>query len=271
MLAGYDWVLRHLVRGDNGHRDLDKAFGRVGVCGELLGGSLAAALALTECSTRRAGVRAAVLGNPVSDWTAMHPVPKPGSAAVSAAAMAAAMAQPAKRRKSAKADTRSSWDAHAASRSLPVSALLRARTELFSNPADYFDPFASPLLFFKTAATEVPPRVDPIDEVFATFDMSLRAHEAKRRSVRRYPGSQAELKLPDTRMWVGEECALKDQGIELAQSVARSNNLYGGSQGKGEGSGWERVEVQVKDGIGLWGEKEFAVMGEWFGRVLRID
>ena len=270
--AGYDWVVRHLVRGDNGHRDLDKAFGRVGLCGELLGGGLAAALALTECHARRAGVRAAVLGNPVADWTAMYPVAAPGAAAAPPTTAAGApRARTARTRKAAAATAKSSWEAFAHGPALPAAALLRARHALFAAPEDYFDPFASPLLFFKTAATAVPPRVDPIDEVFAAWDLSLRAFERKRRSARRHPGPDGRLRLPAARVWVGAECVLKDQGIELAQSVARSNNLYGGPDGKGEGTGWERVEVQVREGLGLWGERELLEMGQWFGRVLRID
>ena len=267
--AGYDWVVRHLVRGDNGHRDLDKAFGRVGLCGELIGGSLAAALALTECHTRRAGVRAAVLGNPVADWTAMCPVAAPGTAAGGASRARTTTTR--KRKAAATAPAKSSWEAFAPSPALPSAAVLRARNACFAAPEDYFDPFASPLLFFKTAATEVPPRVDPIDEVFAAWDLSLRAFEKKRRSARRHPGPDGLLRLPAARVWVGEECVLKDQGIELAQSIARSNNLYGGPDGKGEGTGWERVEVRVKEGLGLWGERELMEMGQWFGSVLRID
>ena len=260
VVAGYDWILRHLVRGDNGHRDLDKAFGRVGICGELFGGSLAAGLALTECHTRKAGIRAAVLGNPVSDWTAMYPVSKPGSAEATSRFTKKKVAAP-----------KASWDTFAESSLLPTSAVLKARNTFFSAPEDYFDPFASPVLFFKTPATEVPPDIDPIDEVFAEWDLSFREFEKKRRSPRRYPGPDAYLRLPDTRVWVGDGCVLRDQGIELAQCIARSNNLHGGPDGRGEGTGWERVEVQVKSGVGVWGEKEFKEMGQWFGQVLRID
>ena len=261
--AGFDWVTRHLVHGDNGHRDLDKAFGRVGICGELFGGSLAAALALTECHTRKAGIRAAVFGNPITDWTAIYPVAKPGQEEN-------APLQPFKKKRKAVA-AKVSWEAFAKSPLLSSAAVLKARNTYFTAPEDYFDPFASPLLFFKTPMTEVPPAVDPIDEVFAELDLSLRAFEKKRRSQRRYPGSDAYLRLPDARFWVGDQCVLRDQGIELAQGMARSNNLHGGPDGKGEGSGWERVEVQVKDGIGVWGETEFTEMGQWFGKVLRVD
>lgn len=256
VLAGYDWVARHIVRG--GQYGTAHISGRVGVCGEAFGGGLAAMLAVTECRESRTGVKAAVLGNPISDWTAMHAVDDK---------LRAPPLEPAKGKKRARKE--SSWTAFAASSTLSAKELVNARSTFFRLQEDYFDPFASPLLFFRTPTSDVPPDIDPLDEIFLESHEIVRNVVKKRRSQRRYPPTSSSLRLPHCRVWVGEESVLRDQGIEFAESVARSISLYGGPNGTGEGEGWERVEVQVKDGTGFWGERELIEIGGWFGQILR--
>lgn len=60
---------------------------------------------------------------------------------------------------------------------------------------------------------------------------------------------------------VGEECLLKDQGIELAEGIARSVHSYGGEAGTGIGTGWENVEVEIRKGIGAWKDDDFQEIG----------
>ena len=260
VLAGYDWVVLNLVRGL--YHDQERSGpGNVAVCGEFLGGSLAAALALTECNTHKTGVRAAVFGNPTSDWTAMYQVKardREGSKAREASSV--------KKKRIARL---SSWDGNAFSTTLPAASLLKMRGELFRLSEDYFDPFASPALFFRTPSSSVPKFVDPLDELFLDLDIAPAQAMRKRRSHRRYPSPTSNLRLPDARFWLGEESVLMDQGIDLAEGMARSNHLYGGPNGTGEGTGWERVEVDLKDGVGCWQEDDLVDIGTWLGYKLR--
>jgi acetyl esterase/lipase len=247
MLAGYDWVVQHLAQGPTA------------VCGEFIGGSLASALALTECHQQKGGVRALVMGNPISDWTSMRPVPQ--KAAAAAAAVAEKTTTGSKRKRVAKA----SWDEYAMS-ALPASELLKARSTLFKAAEDYFDVFASPMLFFRTPSSSVP---GEIAQVFLDPEVASSQAMKKRKSHRRYPPAELELRLPYTKVLVGEKNILKDQGIELAEGIARSNHTYGGPNGTGEGTGWERVEVDIKDGLGAWRESDLVEIGSSFAGLLR--
>lgn len=259
VLAGYDWVARNLVRGSL--QGMGRAGpGKVAVCGELIGGSLAAALTFTECHSMKTGIRAAVMGSPISDWTAMYPI-KPRPRSMSAVATTTSTKK--------RATRLSAWEANASSEILSAAALLKARRDLFRLPEDYFDPFASPTLFFRTPSSSIPGVIDPLDELFFDLDISPEQSMKKRRSYRRFPPPALSLQLPDALFWVGEESVLRDQGIDLAEGMARSNHLYGGPSGTGEGTGWERVEVELKHGTGCWGEAELVDIGTWFGQKLR--
>ena len=88
---------------------------------------------------------------------------------------------------------------------------------------------------------------------------------------------------------------LRDQGVELAEVMRRSVNLYEQSrrsstslesgfrlrdnhEGIGEqiadnvgsnGGAEKRVEVEERQGVGFWTEDDLTDVGAWFGRVLR--
>ena len=261
-LAGYDWVVKHLASNEVGLSNL-------GVCGELIGGGLAAALALTEgrrLTEDGPHIRAAVLGNPIADWTAMYHVAKPKPLAG-----VPTLPKPKRRRKAAKAP---SWDSYAFSEALGADALLRARNTLFASPQHCFDPFASPILFFRTPGVEVPSasrQIDPLDELIAEIDgiappSTLSTVDKRRRVHRRYPPADSDLILPHTRVWVGDECVLKDQGIDLAKCIDRNV----GTQRTG-GIAEERAAVHVAPGLGLWGGSALAQIGGWFGNILWHD
>ena len=260
VLAGYDWIVSNLARGIPSNVERTGP-ANLAVCGELIGGSLAAALALTECSTSKVGIRAVVMGNPVSDWTAMHQIKRP-----SPQVAAGDEVSPPKKKRAVQLP---SWEVHGSSGVLPAASFLKARGELFRLPEDYFDPFASPTLFFRTPSSALQAVIDPLDELFLDIDISPEHAMKKRRSYRRYPHQNANLQLPDARFLIGEQCALKDQSIDLAEGMARSNHLYGGLSGTGEGTGWERVEVDLKDEVGLWAEHDLVDIGAWFGEKLR--
>ena len=64
VLLGYDWVCEHLLIDEFSRPYL----ARLGVCGELVGGSLATMLALTECRLGESRIGAAAVNNPIVDW-----------------------------------------------------------------------------------------------------------------------------------------------------------------------------------------------------------
>lgn len=225
-------------------------------------------LALTECHVGKPGIRAAVMGNPITDWTAFH-----NSADVDGL-------PPSIRQGNDPATSLST-----------SSNLLHARSSLFSKPSHYFDPFASPLLFFRTPSSDLPPDFP----ASSTFDPQLPPSPAsdsqpssetpiewikKRRAHRRHPPLHSTLRLPTIRVDVGTASATREQGWELVELWRRSVDLYegGGRGGRGRdvaggvdraGEGEARAEVREKDGVGLWTEEDLVEIGGWLARVLR--
>ena len=272
--AGYDWVLSHLVRSvgpHNGWQSSNKAVG-LGVCGELIGGSLAAALVLTECHMHRTGIRVAALGNPICDWTQMH------------SSKDERLDKPVRREEKAlanrgkKSSIEDSFTVFATNPTLPASSLLAARTNLFTLAEKYFDPFASPLLFFRTASSDL-----PFDYLSPTSSPASSESEQetpmerirKRRSHRRHPPMGSGLRIPKTRIDVGEECALRDQGWDLVDSMRRSVDLhekerqFGAFADNGGVRGEQRVALRMRPGVGLWTDDDMVEVGRWMGEMLR--
>ncbi|KAF2397003.1 hypothetical protein EJ06DRAFT_551469 [Trichodelitschia bisporula] len=143
----------------------------IGLAGCLTGGSLAAALALTEARPGSSGIRAVALSSPVTDWL-FPELPAPGNWATlsgptfrpatappprsipkgqSYASFAASLlARPSAQKQSrAKEPPLTSWDAHATG-TLSPSALHALRRTLFARPSGAFDPFASPVHFLRS-------------------------------------------------------------------------------------------------------------------------
>ncbi|MCJ1395268.1 hypothetical protein MMC18_008152 [Xylographa bjoerkii] len=292
--AGYDWVVKHLVHGSAAHNGWQSPGARlapVAVCGELLGGSLAAMLALTECHANRSGnVKALVLGAPVVDWTAMYPVAS-GEGSESALATGEPVAADDKvgvtsKTRKHKTPPADSWRTHTSSQLLSASTLLEARDTLFLKPEHYHDRFASPLLFFRTASSDIPPpEASPFDHFSSSSQAASSLSPAAittflkpRRAYLRYPPLGSGLVLPRTRIDVGQESVLRDQGVELAEAMGRSWTLYKGrGAGRGRGREIERVssegdeenvEVREVGGEGLWGEEELVGVGRWVAEVL---
>lgn len=143
VLAGYDWVLQHMLPKTS-------RTSRLGVCGELVGGSLATTLSLTECRLGGNRISAAAVNSPILDWLFR-------SAADDAFDQAGFEDhQPSQRSKRKKQPPTRSWDLYARKKDLPTGALLRARRLLFRKPEDFFDRFASPILFFRSPDAEIP-------------------------------------------------------------------------------------------------------------------
>ncbi|KAI9372456.1 hypothetical protein BJX61DRAFT_533953 [Aspergillus egyptiacus] len=99
---------------------------RLGVIGTHIGGSLALMLALTEPRS----VHAVAAIEPVCDWTSLDEY-----------CTSSAMPSPSRKRRHAPAD---------------LVPLLDARRQFFAAAENYFDPFASPILFLRSAGKYVP-------------------------------------------------------------------------------------------------------------------
>ncbi|KAL8783782.1 MAG: hypothetical protein Q9213_004398 [Squamulea squamosa] len=248
VIAGYDWIRKHLssspvIVNHNGLPNSKyiysppQTFAGLGVCGELAGGSLAAMLALTECKTN--GITAAALGDPIVDWSSPLRLP-----------------------------TSSSSDVDSPNRSLK-----NLHTTCFAKSEHRYDPFASPLLFFRTPAYELPtpslygssfspgPKEESSDSDGASMLVP------RRRSHRKHPPLGSGLRLPMTRIDVRTDFALKDQVLEFAELLQRGVNLYEDKSAIPR----ERVEVVEREGEGLWSEKDFMQIGSWMGEMLRRD
>lgn len=231
---------------------------KIGVCGELAGGSLATMLALTECFYAPAalepqGISALAVGNPVLDWTALTPsAPQAGIF-----------------RKIG------SFPKGTNNESLSADNLCEIREAFFSKAEKYFDPFASPLLFFRTPTTEIQ-NENAVSTEHSLLNGGLEDESpllppaTKRRSARKYPPTGSDLILPWTRVEVGKLCVLKDQGVDLIEMMKKSfrrSEIERTADAKNDVR--RNFEIVEREGIGLWDDKHMHEIGQWFGESLR--
>jgi acetyl esterase/lipase len=183
VLLGYDWVREHLLIDEFQRPYL----ARLGVCGELVGGSLAAMLALTECHAGESRIGAAAINNPIVDWVfpdelpVIQPedLPEPqygdetqlpadedmaGSLAIREAVDNLEKKRPKKR--SPKIPPPTSWQSYRDNSIIPAWTLAEERDVLFRKPQDYFDRFASPIHFFRSPHAQL--IFPPQDDIFAS-------------------------------------------------------------------------------------------------------
>ncbi|KAF1976899.1 alpha/beta-hydrolase [Bimuria novae-zelandiae CBS 107.79] len=166
VLLGYDWVRENLLL-DGYSRPV---IGRVGVCGELVGGSLAVMLALTECRSGESRICAASVNNPIVDWVFPDDLPTvseaellepvaPDETALLAdedpmALINRSDPKPSQFPKNPKGAGKSSlptaWQLHGDNTAIPTPTLSAERDALFCRPEDYFDRFVSPIHFFRS-------------------------------------------------------------------------------------------------------------------------
>ncbi|KAJ4345971.1 hypothetical protein N0V95_005836 [Ascochyta clinopodiicola] len=144
---------------------------RLGVCGELMGGSIATMLALTECRVGESRIAAAAVNNPIVDWVfpddlphvSPSELPEPDSneetafpadedmmASFKALRVGELPKPKAKRKRKPKAVPLTSWQAWANNAALPTLMLSAMRDVLFRRQDDMFDRFASPVHFFRS-------------------------------------------------------------------------------------------------------------------------
>lgn len=268
VLAGYDWVRTHLIKpAFNPVADPSAKTPRIGVCGELIGGSLALMLALTECRPEKQGISAAAVGNPITDWTALFP-PEPSPA--SSKELAARSKGP----RFSPAATASSEEALA----LTPLSLLDQRDKIFTKPEHYHDPFASPLLLFSTPSTILP---SVYSEMSSTSDSGSDPYalgedvpstpDRVRRSHRKYPPPGSALRLPHMRIEVGKKSGLREQGMDISDRLVKSvkyweEESYGAV---GEDTLLDRLSLVKREKVGLWGDREAADVGAWMGEMLK--
>lgn len=226
VLAGFDWVKENLptAKSSTAHRGRSiRSISRYGVCGQLVGGSLATMLALTESRLGESRIAAAAVSNPIVDWVFPEEAEETEVTAMDDSIERSfnAIKAMAKRSKKAKKAKKTSWETYKDEESLPSEALLSARRQLFRKPASYFDSFASPILFFRSPGAEVPrdENVFHEDEDDDTDDSSK---VARRKAYKAFPPTASSLILPDMRISLGEATPLYDQGEELVKLLRRS-------------------------------------------------
>ncbi|KAF7185246.1 hypothetical protein HII31_13521 [Pseudocercospora fuligena] len=255
--------------------------GRLVVCGELIGGQLAAALALTECRAGEPGVVAAAVSNPIADWTELD---------------TDSLSEMATRSKS-----------QAQQLSSELEKLRAQRDVLFRKPEHYFDPFASPMLFFRSPGVHVPEMteqkiLDDMDQLalFAREEhmrqesaiknspvkdarSTREKEEPPKRTSKRFPSKAFNLRLPSFHITAGLGSALDDQAAELAKQLNQSHVRQ--SKIAAFGIKYEledefspldmgRVMYQTYAGMGLWdasreGKARMTEAARWLARELQ--
>ncbi|SMR50541.1 unnamed protein product [Zymoseptoria tritici ST99CH_1A5] len=224
VMAGYDWIVSNFLpkRAFTRPGRSERA-GRVIVCGELAGGQLATALALTECRLGEPGIVAANVNLPIFDWTELDEL---------------------------KGTT-------ASSNGLNSTALLKQRSALFRKPQDYYDSFASPGLFFRSASSQVPGRVedspsDEMDELASLERMDFFREQVTLENAITQP-ADTESDPMIFRISTGTESPLLDQSMELAHVLRQSFERQAKSgELSHEDTAGRHAQYVEKPGLGLW-------------------
>ncbi|KAF2638636.1 hypothetical protein P280DRAFT_371247, partial [Massarina eburnea CBS 473.64] len=163
-MLGYAWIKENLV-------DCVSPWpipSRVGVCGELMGGSLAVMLGLTECRVGESGIGAASVNNPIVDWVFADELPAlnaeeppeplvPEDTAfpadedpMSPLAVPESFTATKPPKRAAKPPPPPSWQLYGDNAAIPTLTLLGERDVLFRKPEHSFDLFASPIHWFRS-------------------------------------------------------------------------------------------------------------------------
>lgn len=175
MAAAYDWILANLLPDSSNHQNLTN----IAVTGSLIGGSLALALGLTEshaypASPRNARITAIAAHTPITDWL-FHADPLFIAS-----------------HKLSSVESRF--------RSSEIDYLTSLRALAFPNhkPSRYFDPFASPIHFLRSAARSSPPTtaapeaLGPVSKEEAEFEALTGLDVPPERRVAVSPGIGAD-------------------------------------------------------------------------------
>lgn len=227
-------------------------------------------LALTECDKHRQGIAAAGIGNPVADWTSLV---FEGEATEDISANSPL--GPESARKKLPSSGTIPWTG----RLLSTESLLSLRDDLFPKEDRFFDPFASPLLFFRGPAFELKGRqlrdpavasatADPTAEQPSGDDSA--SITRNRLAHRRYPPRNSGLYLPQMRIELGEQNILKEQGLDFVKLMRRSVRLWEYQEKDGlHNDGSDRIAVLERPDFGWWGDEEIYDLGAWFAETFR--
>jgi acetyl esterase/lipase len=181
VLFGFDWIKENLLRDEFNRPYL----ARLGVCGELVGGSLATMLALTECRLGESRIGAAAVNNPIVDWVFPDELPVvdpaelpeplapdetafPADADIMASPQTVAETKPARksRKRTPKPPPLTAWRRYSDNKTLPTLTLSAERDVLFRKPDDCLDRFASTIHFFRSPHAQL--LLPQQDDVFAS-------------------------------------------------------------------------------------------------------
>lgn len=294
VLAGFDYVKERFGAAQSWTTRsgrVMKAPLHMGVCGQLVGGSLAAILGLTESHLAQDRIAAVAINNPIADW--VFPEKQQSIADVFRQSTTKQPDDEQKARtKRKKSAPLSSWEAYGDSSPVSAQSLETLRGPLFKKPANYFDPFASPIHLFRSPNVEVPLDLKDGDDAAGL----LMAQPKPRKAHRIFPPSNSTIVLPHIRLSTGAHHPLADSNEEfvklLRRSVVRTALSRSNTQalldrfddepieehGRLEdaiGEAERRVEYHIGDGSGLWGTErkeqwrtEVESVGRWFRQVL---
>lgn len=227
-------------------------------------------LALTECHKHGQGIASAGIGNPVADWTSLS---FEGEAAEEKSANSPLRAEPGKKKMP------SSGTIPWTGRPQSTKSLLSLRDDLFPKEDRFFDPYASPLLFFRgpafglkglqllesavSSATADSTAKQPSDDDSASVVRNRLAH-------RKYPPRNSGLCIPQMRVGLGEQNILKEQGLEFVKLMRRSVRLWEYQEkDDSHNDGSDRIELLVRPDSGWWGDEEIHDLGAWFAETFR--
>ncbi|TKA49022.1 hypothetical protein B0A54_01098 [Friedmanniomyces endolithicus] len=288
VLRGYDWIKEHLLpKRAIALAGRPQQMSRLAICGELLGGGLAAMLALTECRVGQPGIVAAALSNPLVDWVDFK-----GDLAKTVTTASAPVAF------------------KAASNAL-TTELQALRSKLFRKPEHYFDPFASPMLFLRLPGGAIPaaPPDVPTDDMEHLTQLNREEfryvsepaqEEAKplRKTSKRYPSPLLGLRLPAFHIHAGKSSSLLfGQAEEFTRRLRQAHVRQAGELEFGrkvldedeidemneserreiaqrEMEARKKVQLSVSQDLGMWdaspeGRARVAEMAKWVSDALR--
>jgi acetyl esterase/lipase len=285
VLAGYDYVKERFsaVAWKPRSGQVKRTHMHFGVCGQLVGGSLASMLALTESRLADNRIAAAAINSPIVDWTFPDDI-ESDLGMIDGDKTDKRIEEVFKKRNRKKTKV-TSWDAYNNAKNLSTVMLGMTRNTSFKKPANWFDPFASPTLFFRSAGVDV--RSEKADDV-NDINETPSSRPKPRKTHRNYPPSNSSLVMPHVRLSVGEANPLFDQNEEfiklLRRSVVRSMQIRASTQAVLDrfdkepatdmeklelavSAAEEKIQYHVHAGVGLWGTN---TENEWLDEVWQV-
>lgn len=240
VMNGHDWIIDNMLA--------EQALtARLGVCGELFGGSLATSLALTECRIGESRIVAAAVNNPIADWVfpdelpVAYPaaLPEPSApdetyfpadqdhmSAYSEDAQKQAKATLTKagkpRKRAKRAPKKTAWLRNSDNPLIPTRDLMSTRNALFSKPSLVFDRFVSPIHFFRSPHGEyIIPVKDQSSISSSPSDIPLDQHDFETLMVISHYESYVKYEDSETEPPVLTRCRAYARNYPPATSLLR--------------------------------------------------